>query len=122
MSSPINWVDLTVDDAVAVRDFYVAVAGWRVEPVAMGDYDDYSLCTPDGQPVAGVCHARGANAGLPPQWLIYITVDDLDAAIVSCQEHGGSIVREPASLMGGRMCVLADPAGAVAAYYQAPPE
>lgn len=120
MSSGINWIDLTVDDAERVRDFYVAVAGWRADPVSMGDYDDYNLCTEDGTPVAGVCHARGSNTGLPPQWLIYITVDDLDAAIVACEAHGGRVVREPVSLMGGRMCVLADPAGAVAAYFQAP--
>jgi predicted enzyme related to lactoylglutathione lyase len=118
MSSAITWVDLTVDNAAAVRDFYVAVAGWRVEPVSMGDYEDYSLCTPDGRPVAGVCHARGSNTGLPPVWLIYITVEDLDAAIAACQGQGGRMVREPTPLMGGRMCVLADPSGAVAAYYQ----
>ena len=118
MSSPINWVDLTVDDAETVRDFYVAVAGWRVQPLSIGYYEEYSLCTAEGQPVAGVCHARGSNTGLPTQWLIYITVEDLDAAIAACEAHGGRMVRDPAPLMGGRMCVLADPAGAVAAYYQ----
>ncbi len=120
MSRPINWIDLTVEDAERVRDFYVAVAGWTADPVPMGDYDDFNLCTGDGTPVAGVCHARDENAGLPPQWLIYITVDDLDAAVTACEEHGGSVVRPPVSLAGGRMCVLADPAGAVAAYFQAP--
>jgi len=120
MSQRINWIDLTVPEAERVRDFYVAVAGWRAEPVSMGEYEDFNLCTEDGTPVAGVCHARGENQGLPPQWLIYITVDDLDAAVAACEEHGGRVVREPVSLAGGRMCVLADPAGAVAAFFQAP--
>ena len=33
--------------------------------------------------VAGVCHARGANANIPPVWLVYFTVADLAAATVS---------------------------------------
>ncbi len=39
----------------------------------------------DSQPVAGICHARGGNTGLPPLWLIYITVDDPDLGIRRCQ-------------------------------------
>ena len=31
-----------------------------------------------GKVAAGVCHARGSNAKLPAQWLIYITVEDVD--------------------------------------------
>jgi len=27
-------------------------------------------------PVAGICHARGANANLPAQWLIYVAVQE----------------------------------------------
>ena len=122
MAGNIEWIDLTVDDAESVRDFYAAVAGWRPEPVAMGEYSDYSMCGPDGTPLAGVCHARGDNKGIPPQWLIYIPVADLDASMATCVDHGGRIVREPTPLMGGRMCVMADPAGAVAAYYQKAPE
>jgi predicted enzyme related to lactoylglutathione lyase len=120
MSRPISWIDLTVDEAERVRDFYAAVAGWRPQAVDMGGYDDYNLCAGDGTPVAGICHARGENEGLPPHWLIYITVDDLDEAVAACEAHGGRVVRAPVSLAGGRMCVLADPAGAVAAYFQAP--
>lgn len=32
----IGWIDLTVDDAPRVRDFYAAVVGWKPEPVPMG--------------------------------------------------------------------------------------
>ena len=34
----IGWVDMTVDDAAALRDFYADVVGLRPEPVSMGDY------------------------------------------------------------------------------------
>ena len=66
----IGWTDLTVENADAVRDFYQAVVGWTPGAVSMGDYDDYAM-SPQGSemPVAGICHARGVNAGQPPVWM-----------------------------------------------------
>jgi predicted enzyme related to lactoylglutathione lyase len=60
----IGWIDMTVDDAETVRDFYKAVVGWGHENVSMGDYADFSMTTPCGEAVSGICHARGSNAGL----------------------------------------------------------
>ena len=115
----IGWIDLTVEDAEAVRDFYARVTGWRPEPVTMGGYDDFNMVAPgSGQPAAGVCHARGANASLPPAWMIYIVVDDLDASVDACRQNGGEVVAGPRSMGGDRYCVIRDPAGAVAALYQ----
>jgi len=116
----IAWSDLTVPNADEVRDFYSSVVGWMAAPVEMGDYQDYSMMSESSeQPIAGVCHKRGSNKNLPSQWLIYITVEDLDASIKSCNELGGSVVDGPRSMGGGaRYCVIRDPAGAVAALYQ----
>lgn len=116
----VGWFDLTVADADSLRDFYANVVGWSVEPVSMGDYDDYSMTAPgSGQAVAGVCHARGGNADLPPQWLMYINVADLDASIGACEAGGGELVAGPKTMGGhGRYCVIRDPAGAVAALFE----
>ena len=76
----IPWLDLTVPDADRVKNFYQAVVGWTPEAMSMGEYDDYVM--KDGEePVAGVCHARGMNAGLPPVWLVYLPVPDVEEAI-----------------------------------------
>jgi predicted enzyme related to lactoylglutathione lyase len=116
----ITWTDLTVENAEQLRDFYESVIGWSPEPVAMGGYSDYAMNDADGDPAAGICHARGGNADLPPQWLVYITVDDLEHSIAACQRLGGSVVAPPRSYAGGRYCVIKDPAGAVCALYQPP--
>jgi predicted enzyme related to lactoylglutathione lyase len=116
----IGWVDLTVRDAEAVRDFYRAVVGWRASEVAMGEYTDYAMHPVEGEPpVAGVCHARGVNAALPPAWLIYLVVADLDRSLAECLARGGKVVVPARSLGEARYAVIADPAGAVAALYQA---
>lgn len=115
----IGWIDMTVDDAGSVRDFYKSVVGWGSEDVSMGDYADYSMTLPQsGEAVTGICHARGGNAGLPGGWLIYITVADVDASAAACLANGGEVLVEPRGLAGGRFCVIKDPAGAAAALYQ----
>ena len=116
----IDWQDLTVDNAEQVRDFYSKVAGWVSQPLSMGDYDDYVMLTPDGgSGIAGVCHRRGPNVNIPPQWLIYINVEDLDASIESAQKLGGEIVDGPRQLGEGRFVVIRDPAGAVCGLIEA---
>lgn len=117
-----GWLDLTVPDAESIRDFYAAVVGWTPQPLDMGGYADFVMATPgDGTGVAGVCHARGANAGIPPQWLAYVLVDDLDASRAACVARGGALVTEVRGAGaggGGGFCVIRDPAGAVIALMQ----
>ena len=126
MSNPpavgsIGWFDLTVENADEVRDFYRKVVGWTETPLDMGGYSDYCMNQPeDGKTVAGICHARGGNAGLPAQWMIYIIVADLDASLKQVEEQGGKIVRGIREYAGqGRYALIQDPAGAVSALYEA---
>ena len=116
----IGWHDLTVPDAAGVRDFYEKVVGWRHEAVSMGEYEDFSMLTQDsGTCVGGICHARGTNAGLPAQWLMYINVEDLDASLAACATGGGSVIAGPKAIPGyGRYAVIQDPAGAVCALFE----
>ncbi|HEX2188090.1 MAG TPA: VOC family protein [Longimicrobiaceae bacterium] len=117
----IGWADLTVPDADGVRDFYREVVGWTATGLDMGGYEDYCMNLPgSGKTVAGVCHARGANAGLPAQWLVYITVEDVDRCAARVVELGGEVLAGPRGAGGqGRYCVIRDPAGAVCALHSA---
>jgi predicted enzyme related to lactoylglutathione lyase len=120
----IAWIDLTVGAAPEVRDFYQEVVGWTSGEVEMGGYADFTMHPPGGgDPIAGVCHARGPNADLPAQWLIYITVADLDRSLAQCQARGGAVLAGPKGMgSAGRYAVIRDPAGAVAALIEpAPP-
>lgn len=115
----IGWIDMTVDDATGLRNFYEKVVGWKVEDTSMGDYSDYTMMSPDdSEAISGICHARGGNADMPGGWLIYIVVADVDASAAACVENGGRLLFEPRGLAGGRFCVIEDPNGATAALYQ----
>ncbi len=110
----IAWLDLTVPHATETRDFYQDVVGWSAEAVPMedaaGPYADYNLCAPDGAALAGVCHARGVNADLPPVWLIYLPVGDLEESLSRARREGGEVVHA-----GKGSAVIRDPVGAYVA-------
>jgi uncharacterized protein len=115
----IGWHDLTVPNADEVRTFYEAVVGWTSSPVSMGDYSDFNMTPPaSDRPAAGICHARGGNADVPPQWMLYFVVADLDASVRACASRGGQVISGPRAAGGSKYCVIKDPAGAVCALYQ----
>lgn len=115
----IAWRDLTVADAPRIRDFYAQVAGWSFEALDMGGYEDFVMHPPGSdEAVAGICHARGENANLPPTWLMYILVPSLEHALARCLELGGTVVDGPRLMGDGAFCAIRDPAGAVCALYQ----
>jgi len=111
----VTWRDLTISDGAAIRDFYADVVGWSSADHDMGGYADYEMQDESGQTVAGICHARGGNASLPSQWLIYITVANVESSAKRCVELGGAVLDGPRKMGGMQFCVIRDPAGAVAA-------
>jgi len=115
----IMWVDLTVPNAEEVRDFYKQVVGWKSADLSMGEYSDFMMSAPgSGEPVSGICHTRGENAHLPPQWMIYILVENLDQSLEACHRLGGSTIGTVRQAGADRYCVVRDPAGAVVSLYQ----
>jgi hypothetical protein len=113
----ISWLDLTVSDASATRDFYRQVVGWSVQDVEMEDaserYADFNMVGDDGNPAAGVCHARGANLGLPPVWMIYLPVGDLAESLRRVREEGGKVIKATQGRDGEcAYAAVQDPVGA----------
>ena len=115
----IGWVDLTVEHADRVRDFYAAVVGWESTGVEMGGYEDFAVGPPGSGGVAGVCFARGGNAEIAEKvgaaWLMYVTVRSVDDALAACRANGGELLVGPKSMGSHRYAVIRDPGGAAMA-------
>ena len=112
----IEWVDLSVGDATRSRDFYCKVIGWKSTDVEMGTYSDFNLNLPgNGETIAGICHARGMNADLPAQWLMYVRVADVAASAAEAERQKGTVLDGPRRMGGSDFCVIQDPDGAVIA-------
>ncbi len=117
-----KWIDLSVENADQVRDFYGKVVGWTSQGLSMGDYEDYMIMDSEGNPVSGICFKKGANSKIPSQWLNYVTVEDLESSVQSCTELGGKIIDGPRGEGAHRFVVIQDPAGAYLALMQAQEE
>jgi hypothetical protein len=116
----VGWMDLTVKDAVAVKDFYQDVVGWKASGLDMGGYEDFVMTPPGSEDgAAGICHARGSNADQPGGWMVYITVEDLDQSLERVTAKGGKVrgkIRGAGPM--GRYCVIEDPSGAMCALFE----
>ena len=114
------WADLTVDDAIRLRDFYCSVADWTWEAVSMGEYEDYMMKNADGDVVAGICHHRGVNNKIPPHWINYLVVKSVHDSAGKCIEAGGEVVDGPRKMGEDLYVLIQDPAGAYIALYGKP--
>jgi uncharacterized protein len=88
------------------------VEGVRMEDGIEG-YTDYNMLGEDGTPAAGVRHARGVNADLPPVWMIYLPVADLAESLHRVQVEGGRVIKAIQSRRGEYVyAAVQDPVGA----------
>ena len=105
----------------AAKKFYADLIGWKLTDQVAGGMP-YTMITPAGaeQPVGGMMQMEGAQfEGVPPHWMPYIAVDDIDAKAQKCTELGGTVKLPPTDIPDvGRFCVIADPTGAVISLYQ----
>ena len=73
----------------------------------------------------GIRRQGEMEAGVPPNWLPYFTVEDADATAAKVSEQGGQVLAPPMTLPTEgepRIAVFADPQGAVFAVFAGPTE
>lgn len=107
------WFELATEGGQlpAAGKFYAEVLGWTVQDSGMEGFT-YHLATSGGDMVAGLMEKPAPMAQVPPNWLIYFGVTDVDKTAADITAAGGSIFREPADIPGtGRFAVVSDPQG-----------
>ncbi len=111
------WADLSTPDAKRASDFDSGLFGWRV----MADEKDKSgyLHIKNGEHfIGGIPPAAHRPPGVPPHWLAYFWVDDVDASAAKAKQMGANLYVPPMTIESvGRMAVIADPQGAVFAIF-----
>jgi predicted enzyme related to lactoylglutathione lyase len=96
--------------------FFSTVAGIGLVSVAPAASPGRRNVFSRPQGVAGMGHARGGNAGLPPVWIVDSVAADLDVARQHCEARGGKVLGTPGNAGGGnRFSAIQDPPGAIAA-------
>ena len=111
----VGWVELASRDVEGAKSFYTELLGWTAEtgesPTGEGEYTSVMV----GERMNAGMLAMNENwpPDVPAYWSIYIYVDDLDAAIASTKELGGTVIMPRMDIpeVGG-MAVIQDPTGA----------
>lgn len=112
----ISWVDLAASDLDAAIEWYRGLFGWTTFNDGETPYHIFMV---GESPVAGVMQMRPEMEGMPPVWSTYVAVDDADATIGKVTEAGGTVFQQPFEVPGGgRIAVIADPAGAAICLFE----
>ncbi|HTB66889.1 MAG TPA: VOC family protein [Steroidobacteraceae bacterium] len=114
------WHELLTADPAAGAGFYSKVLGWSAQP--WEGSEEYTMLSHAKGPVGGARvvgkDALASKAG--PNWLTYVGVPDIEAALAAVKDKGGQVVHPVTAVGadGGRYAVISDPQGAVIGVYE----
>ena len=108
-----SWADLLAHNGQAAKDFYTSLFGWTYDDHPAGDDMVYTMYSHNGVPVCASAQAGPGQESLPPHWSVYVTVDDLEAALERSDAAGGTTIFGPCDVLDvGRMAIIQDREGA----------
>jgi len=114
------WNELHTNDVPNALRFYERVIGFSHKSVDMGPSGTYHILSKGGVDRGGA--TSYLRPGVPPHWLPYVFVDDVDATIARSRKQGATIEMNPDDIPGvGRIAVLKDPIGAALAVMKPAP-
>ena len=112
--SPFIWYELLTTDVDAAIAFYGKVVGWGIVDSGMPGMD-YRMWLAGDIAIGGVMsNAPPVPQGMPPIWLAYVKVADVNATLAAMTAAGGTVHMPAMDLpQVGRMALVADPQGAM---------
>jgi predicted enzyme related to lactoylglutathione lyase len=120
----INWIELNTRDTEAAKSFYGSVFGWSFEDAEFEETGTYTAISLGEDAFGGVIDITDrVPAEVPAHWLVYFTVDDVEATVAKANDGGGEAVFGPTEIAQvGTLAVLKDPYGAVFAVIRPDPQ
>ena len=109
----LSWNELDTRDPEAARRFYADVFGWAGEPIEVDGRVVYTTWKLGGRSIGGLLEmGEGFPPEVPPNWLAYFGVEDLEAATRTVTDLGGRSLVPKMDMPQGAFGVFADPQGA----------
>ncbi len=109
-----SWFEALTPDPARAATFYRDLFGWTFDsaPIPEQPGESYTTFRLGGRPLAGLMEITPRMTGLAPQWAVYFTVADADAAAATAVRLGGIQGFPVRAVPGvGRFCALASPQG-----------
>lgn len=110
MANPFVHVELNTTDIDKAKAFYSGLFDWKLEDVPMpgGVYTMINV----GSGTGGGMMSH-LPPGVPPHWLAYVLVDDIEASTAKAKSLGATIILDVRDVGAGWFSVISDPTGAV---------
>lgn len=109
----ICWAELDTTDPESAAKFYTKVFPWTAK--TSPEYTEWQL---QGTSIGGMMKIPKEWGPVPPNWLVYFMVDDVDAAVKKAGGLGAAPIVPGMDIPNmGRFAVLKDPQGAVFAVF-----
>jgi uncharacterized protein len=113
------WADLSTGDRAGAKKFYEGLFGWKCTPGRGKDESTYLHIMIGERAFAGILPDGMVKPGVPPHWMPYFMVADVNASTEEARGLGAVVYAPPMDVGEGlRIAVLADPQGAVFALFQ----
>ncbi len=116
------WNELMTRDAKSALAFYTKLFGWTTHDMPMEGDLTYTIVMPkDSQNgIGGVMEMKGeCFEGVPPHWMSYINVDDIEASTKQAEELGGKVCVPVTPIPNvGFFSIIEDPTGAKFAMFK----
>ncbi|MGH7718104.1 MAG: VOC family protein [Gemmatimonadaceae bacterium] len=112
-----SWHELATTDHAAAFDFYSKLFGWEKDTAMdMGPAGIYQIYGKKGKMLGGM-YNKPSDMPVPPNWLLYVQVDDINTAISRVKNLGGQVLNGPMDVPGGQIAQCMDPQGAAFALH-----
>lgn len=110
----VSWFELATPEPAAAAAFYTSLLGWRTKPESGMESAPYVEWVNQESSIGGMLPMRGAEwKGVPPHWMIYITVADCNERAARATALGGKLRVPPTDIPNvGRFSIVNDPQGA----------
>ena len=107
------WNELSTNDLEAAKKFYTELLGWSLQTSDAAGMA-YTEIEAGGRRIGGMYQQTPeCGPAMPPHWMAYVAVDDVDALAARVESLGGQVRVPPMDIPNvGRFAVIADPAGA----------
>lgn len=118
MGNPFVHIELQTKDLAKAKEFYSKLFDWKLE----------DMPTPGGMPYTMINVGTGTGGGMfantdpkvPPHWLAYVGVEDIEASTLKARELGATVMQDVMEIGDyGWLSVIMDPTGAVIAMWKA---
>ena len=108
----LGWNELYTNSPEAAAKFYADVFGWTATTSAMGsEGTEYTEFKAGENSIGGMLQIQAEWGEVPPNWSIYLSVDDCAASLQQAQDLGAEVIVPLMSVENIRFAFIKDPQG-----------